>query len=272
MLAGSCIRPPRVALVGAIVATLSLMAPAFVGVAAADEPESAVSSPPMAIDDPGTPGPRGFELNLVGTFTRSGRERGAEYLFDANAGIGERLQLKYERPYVTAGEEGGPTQRGLGATEIGVKWRFLERGPWTLATFPAYGFDDGLESEGRSCYLPLIVTRRIGRTYTIASNVGFRRNLDDRGDDVNLALGCGHALGDRGRVMAEVFSQRDPSLVNRETDLRIGWTGAMFARALEHSPIEMDAFASYGHSVGGPGDGTGSILLGLSVVKKPAGE
>lgn len=54
----------------------------------AEAPESAVSSPPMAMDDPATPGPQGVELNFLGTLERAGQGRGTEGLLDANCGIG----------------------------------------------------------------------------------------------------------------------------------------------------------------------------------------
>src|SRR6185369_12159498 len=40
-----------------------------------EAPESAVSSPPMEMDDPGTPGPRGIEINFVGSQERMGLDR-----------------------------------------------------------------------------------------------------------------------------------------------------------------------------------------------------
>ena len=82
----------------------------------AEAPESAVSSPPMEMDDPGTPGREGLEVNLVGTLVRVGLGRSSESLLDANYGIGDRIQLKYERPYLTEREPGIHSQHGLGAT------------------------------------------------------------------------------------------------------------------------------------------------------------
>src|SRR5215813_11325310 len=75
-----------------------------------EAPESAVSSPPMSMDDPGTPGPNGIEVNFVGTVVRLGSGRATESLLDANYGIGDRIQLKFERPYLTEGGDGEPTQ------------------------------------------------------------------------------------------------------------------------------------------------------------------
>jgi hypothetical protein len=129
------------------------------GLAAEEEeeaPESAVSSPPMEMDDPGTPGPNGIEVNFVGTMVGFSGGQASESLFDANYGIGERLQLKFERPYVTENVSGEPFQKGLGATEIGLKWRFWDSNGLEAAIYPQYTFDDGfaLEDEAATKNLP----------------------------------------------------------------------------------------------------------------------
>ena len=104
-----------------------------------EAPESAVSSPPMEMDDPGTPGPRGIEINFVGSQERMGLDRRLEMLLDANIGIGDRIQLKYERPFVSMQEEDIPHQKGLGPTEFGIKWRMVDHGGWRgdLSELPA---------------------------------------------------------------------------------------------------------------------------------------
>src|SRR5436309_3163259 len=107
-----------------------------------ETPESAVGSPPMEMDDPGTPGRGGIEVNFVGTWVRSHPGRSGEALLDANVGLGDRLQLKYERPYLSLNPEGDLTQHGLGATEIGIKWRFIDSRGWAVAVYPQYSFDD----------------------------------------------------------------------------------------------------------------------------------
>ena len=246
-----------------------------------EAPESAVSSPPMEMDDPGTPGSQGIEVNLVGTLSRVGRGRGSETLLDANYGIGDRLQLKLERPYMTQDGAGLRFQRGLGSTEIGIKWRFAERNGWELAAYPQYGFDDAftLEDEegnpedkvGRSAYFPLLISKRIGRAYTLGSNVGYRRNLENRGDDVILALGAGRSLGEGARILTELFSERDGHLANRQTDIRVGYVGALFPKWLSKSRFELGGFVSIGHSIGltEEGEPSTSFTFGVSVVKKP---
>jgi hypothetical protein len=44
---------------------------------------------------------------------------------DFNYGVGERIQLKFEVPWVRAREDGNGLQDGAGNAVAGVKWRFL---------------------------------------------------------------------------------------------------------------------------------------------------
>ena len=250
----------------------------------AEAPESAVSSPPMEMDDPGTPGRQGIEVNFVGTLVHVGPGRSAETLLDANYGIGDRIQLKYERPYVSEGEVGSHAQRGMGPTELGVKWRFVDSHGWAAAVYPQYQFDDGFvlkdadgapeETEGRSVYLPVLLSKSVHERYTIGLNLGFRRNLDHRGDDANFAVGAGRAVGETQRVLAEVYSERDRDLNNRQTDVRVGYVLALFPKRFEKSHFEFPAYASVGHSVGRieAGERATTVTLGVSVIRKPEGE
>ena len=237
----------------------------------------------MEMDDPGTPGPQGIEVNLVGTLARAGQFLGSESLLDANYGIGDRIQLKFERPYKTLSGAGVRSQKGLGASELGLKWRFLEKAGLDLAVYPQYSFSDGFapkdedgnpEEEGRSIYLPLLISKRVSRVYTVAANFGYRKNLDTLLQDDVLALGVGRCVGSTARVLTEIFSERDEHLNNRQTDVRIGGVFMLFPKWFQRSSFELPAFASLGHSVGATEEGEPrtSFTFGLSVIKKPKGE
>ena len=243
----------------------------------AEDPESAVSSPPMAMDDPGTPGPRGIELNLVTELERAGEGRGSESLFDLNYGIGNRLQLKYERPYVTTGQAGEHQQTGLGATKIGVKWRFLEKDGWQMAAYPQYQFDDGFtvkdeegnpeESEGRSTSVPLLISKTMARVYTAAANLDYSYNTDHSTSDWVVAFGLGRAFGSNGRVLTEVYSARDEHFDNRQTDVRVGVVWMLFSKA-----FEFPGYAAIGRSVGPTEEGRPitTFTIGVSIIKPGA--
>lgn len=253
-------------------------------VAAAEEeeaPESAVSSPPMEMDDPGTPGRQGIELNFVGTLLRAGPGRNIESLLDANYGIGERLQLKYERPYVAEGEVGSPYQRGMGPTELGVKWRFIDAHGLCAAIYPQYQFNDSFtlkdeegnaeETEGRSVYFPVLLSKEVHGVYTLAVNLGYRRNLDHRGDDENVAVGAGRAISGDQRVLVEVFSERNENFNNRQTDIRVGYVLSLFPKRFESSHFEIPAYGAVGHSLGRieSGERCMSYTFGVSIIRKP---
>ena len=246
--------------------------------------EAEVSSPPMAMDDPGTPGRQGIELNFVGTLARVGETRGTESLLDANFGIGDRLQLKFERPYVTTGRTGGTAQKGLGATEIGVKWRFVDRNGLELAVYPQYEFNDAFlpkdeagnpeESEGHSAYFPLLISKTVARGYTVAANLGYRHNTDHSTNDRVVALGLGRVLGSNGRILSEVYSERDEHFRSRQTEVRVGVVQLLFPKRLASTGFEFPGYAALGRSVGRTeeGEAVTSFTFGVSVIKKPIGE
>jgi len=259
------------------------LAPAA-GAEEAEAPESAVSSPPMEMDDPGTPGHRGIEINFVGSHEHIGLSKRSEVLLDANYGIGDRIQLKYERPYVALEDEELPHQNGLGATEVGIKWRMVDHAGLGVAFYPNYQWDDSfkmtdeagetVESEGRSVYLPLLISEEVAHVYTLAANFGYRRNLEHHGDDVNFAFGVGRAVRGDGRVLAEVFSERDESLHNRQTDVRVGYVFNIMPKSWLPHQMELPAYVSYGHSIGATEETepANSFVFGVSVIKLPAGE
>jgi hypothetical protein len=267
----------------AAAAALVMVNTAPVAVAEDEEeaPESAVSSPPMEMDDPGTPGRQGIEVNFVGSLVHTGPGRSAETLFDANFGIGDRIQLKYERPFVSEGAVGEPSQHGLGATEFGVKWRAVDHDGLALAFYPQYQMDDSFkikdengepeESEGRSVYFPVLVSKEVHHVYTVGANVGYRRNLDGRGDDANLAVGAGRAIGEYTRLLTEVYSERDNHLHNRQTNVRVGYVFTLFPQRMEHTHFELPAYVSVGHSVGATEihERSTSVVFGLSMIVKP---
>src|SRR5215831_8998627 len=130
------------------------------------------AGPPMITDDPATPGDGHWEINVA---TTSDHQSGTtEYelpLLDINYGVGERIQLKFEVPYVILD---GPrsTRKGAGDSLIGVKWRFVDGGDdgWQISTYPqletAFRFgddsDNGISESGVRYLLPIEVQHSLG--------------------------------------------------------------------------------------------------------------
>src|SRR5262245_41309681 len=151
----------------------------------------AQGGPPMITDDPGTPGPGHWEVNIAATAEhRHSSTEGESPLLDINYGIGERIQLKYEVPWVSQREE-GETHFGLGNSLLGVKWRFYDAGGeqgCQISTYPqvevrnpgSHSVERGLAEDGTGVLLPLEFQREF-ESCGINFEVG--RELRSRGED-----------------------------------------------------------------------------------------
>jgi hypothetical protein len=160
----------------------------------------------------------------------------------------------------------------------------VDHGGWGLAVYPNYQLDDGFtitDENGEDSrirrqlvYLPLLISKEVAHFYTLAGNVGYRRNLMSRGDDINIALGVGRAVPGDGRVLAEVFSERDEFLQNRQNGR---------SRGLLLQPVA-EVMGATGHGVPATyRSGTPSAprnrrswstrsSFGVSIIKLPVGE
>ena len=87
----------------------------------------AQGGPPLLTDDPDTPGPGYWEINVAVESRTSDAGRRLEMpTLDVNYGAGTRIQLKFEMPWLAARETGWNRGRhGLGNANAGVKWRFV---------------------------------------------------------------------------------------------------------------------------------------------------
>lgn len=133
----------------------------------------AQGGPPLITDDPGTPGNHHWEINVAWTVEYNADETENEIpLIDWNYGVGDRLQLKYEVPWVVAREGGDRARAGLGNGLAGIKWRFYDAGEngWQISTYPQIGFVNpgshsdrrALADSGTSLLLPFEVQRNLG--------------------------------------------------------------------------------------------------------------
>ena len=112
----------------------------------------AQGGPPLVTDDPGTPGDRRWEVNVAFTFEKRGSERTFETpLLDANYGLGDRIQLKVEMPWIVRGEDGRNRESGPGNALFGVKWRFLDgkSGGLSISTYPQIEINASRSSAGK---------------------------------------------------------------------------------------------------------------------------
>src|SRR5436190_22594246 len=101
----------------------------MLGIASTPRVLLAQAGPPLLTDDPNTPGKNHWEINIAAIIVQRRTERLLSTpLLDINYGVGERIQLKAEIPWmVLQSRSGGQTQTGSGSANLGVKWRFLDR-------------------------------------------------------------------------------------------------------------------------------------------------
>lgn len=132
----------------------------------------AQGGPPYLTTDPGTPGNANCEINIGSMQTiRQGLSAYQLPQLDINFGVGDRIQLTYEIPYVLQTSTGQPEQTGWSNAFYGVKWRFLDHGEggWQISTFPqiesggsALAQKNGIARNGPRLLLPVEVSKRVG--------------------------------------------------------------------------------------------------------------
>lgn len=126
--------------------------------------------PPMITDDPGTPGDGHWEINVAALSTHAAGATTYQIpLVDANYGVGDRIQLKFEIPWLKQDDASARSLSGAGDGLAGVKWRFYDDGEkgWQISTYPQveFGFPhsnaarNGLVDSGTSYLLPLEFVR-----------------------------------------------------------------------------------------------------------------
>src|SRR5438445_1028937 len=184
-------------------------------------PAVAQGGPPLITDDPDTPGPGYWEINIAALMAKTGAQRRVEVpRVDLNYGVGRRIQLKFEVPWVALRDEEQRTETGAGKATVGVKWRFIgqegERIAWSI--YPQLDFNmayssvtRGIEEEGRELLLPTEITVEM---FHLEINGEVGRNLVENGPDTWI-FGVsteGHVLP-RLELLAELHGERvtDPT-------------------------------------------------------------
>jgi hypothetical protein len=152
---------PRIAAIACLLAALPLSPGA-----------SADAGPPFLANDPGTPGNGNWEINVAAMQTTlPGLSSWQLPQLDVNFGLGERVQLTWESPYVVQTGTGEPRASGWGNANPGVKWRFFDQGEdgWQISTFPMFQTIGSAEARqnaiavrGPRLFLPLEVARKVG--------------------------------------------------------------------------------------------------------------
>jgi hypothetical protein len=133
--------------------------------------------PPFYTNDPGTPGHLNWEINVgYMPFLYDGQSISHVPDLDINFGVGDRIQLTYENAWLrvrdsSASPSSSVARFGLGQSNPGVKWHFLDGGETGLSVsvFPQFFLNNpndavrrGITSASQSFLLPFEFTKKVG--------------------------------------------------------------------------------------------------------------
>jgi hypothetical protein len=191
----------------------------------------AQGGPPMITDDPGTPGDGKWEINIAALTYRSTDVTLYQLpLVDLNYGVGDRLQLKYEVPWVLE-KPFGVARSGLGNSLLGVKWRFYDPGEsgWQISTYPQLQFNyphgtspqRGLADDGTRILIPFEFERNYG-ALDLTFEVGRWAAPVFRTDGWIAGIVLGHEIRKGLELMVELRDQGSANLARNESTANVG--------------------------------------------------
>jgi hypothetical protein len=206
----------------------------------------AQGGPPMITDDTETVPTRHWEINLGFTI-----ERGADGrlfrlpIYDVNYGLGKRLQLKVEIPYLLSHQNGQKGIHGLGNTNIGVRYRFRdekENHPIALSIYPQFEFNNptssvrkGLVDRGPEFLMPLQWQTAVGK-FGINGDIGYRFKRGP--DEMIYGVVVGREFKEAYEILAEIHGEGPRSKLS---DSEVVYNFGSRVKLTEHTNLLVSA-------------------------------
>ena len=198
--------------------------------AAAPRGAAAQGGPPYLTNDPGTPGSADWEIN-VGLAPSVAPDQTLYQIpqLDVNFGVGERLQLSVQIPYIVRAAPAEPAQAGWSNALAGAKWRFWDRGEggWQISTFPqletggsALAQAKGVAAPGPRFLLPFEAAKELGRLH-LDVEVGYYFPWQGP-DERFFGIVGGESLSPRLELDAEVYDDRAIEAPPQNTTVDVG--------------------------------------------------
>ncbi len=188
------------------------------------------AGPPFLSNDPGTPGNGNWEINVAAAQTVE--RRSASYQLpqiDLNFGIGDRIQLTYEVPYVLETADAQSSHSGWSNAYPGVKWRFLDQGEggWQVSLFPQAETGStlsaqqrGIGSPGPRLLLPVEAAKTVGFV-DLDLEAGYYFPKRGPREEI-LGLVAGHTFAGRFDLAAELYRDHVLGPQSTSTTLDLG--------------------------------------------------
>jgi hypothetical protein len=176
---------------------------------------SAQGGPPYYTNDPGTPGPFNWEINLgYMPFYYTGQSISHTPDVDINFGVGERIQLTYENAWLRVRNPGSKAEFGLGQSNPGVKWRFYDAGTngLSVSVFPQFFLNNpndavqrGITPPTNSFLLPFEFSKKIGPV-DVDYELGYQA-VHKGPDGWLMGVVIGHEFTPKFELDAEIYAQ-----------------------------------------------------------------
>jgi hypothetical protein len=214
---------------------------------------NARGGPPLLTDDPDTPGPNHWEINIAMTSEDVAEQWEFETpLLDMNYGVGEHIQLKYQVPLALYVPKQSGARVGMGNSLAGVKWRFIDQTNWSwleVSTYPQFEFiypessvRRVMADDGNNVLLPIEVEHKFEKL-TIYAEGGYVLN-EERPSEAFYGVAGEYEFSEKFSLMGEFYGGFGRDFQENGLTFNIG-----FRRALtEHVAL----IGSAGRAISGP--------------------
>ncbi|MGO8675140.1 MAG: hypothetical protein ACLQVX_04640 [Limisphaerales bacterium] len=212
-----------------------------------------LGGPPLLTDDPDTPGPNHWEINVAVTSENTAHQwEFGTPLLDINYGVGQRIQLKYQVQVTTLAPEQGGVLGGMGNSLAGVKWRFVDQTnsswleistyPQLEFVYPASSVRRGLADRGVNLLLPIEVEHKF-KNLTVYAEGGYIQN-EHPPVAALYGLAAEYEFSEKFSLMGEFYGGFDREFQNSGSSFNLGFRRFL----IEH----IDLIGSAGRGIYGP--------------------
>jgi hypothetical protein len=184
----------------------------------------AQAGPPLITNDPGTPGPEEWEIN-IGTMPvlRHGLNVYQLPQLDFNYGVGKRIQLTVEVPFELQTAPGQKLATGWSNAFPGVKYRFIDNyHGWNVSLFPQWeitgpsaSVKNGIAESTSRILLPVQIQRNVG-PLELDFEAGYYFPLRGHNERI-LGFSAGHQVNKRVEVIGEIYNDRGMGFLPHDT-------------------------------------------------------
>jgi hypothetical protein len=189
----------------------------------------AQGGPPLLTNDPATPGPKNWEINLaVMPVLAHGVNDYQLPQLDFNYGVGPAIQLTFEVPYVLQTVPGQPARTGFSNSFPGVKWRFIDnKKGWNVSLFPqlelkgtSTAIRNGIAGGDTRFLLPVEVQRKVG-PLELDAEAGYYVPIHGHEERI-IGFATGHNFSKRLEAIGEVYNDRALGTLPHDTTWDLG--------------------------------------------------